>query len=256
MIKKPSTFTSITTNSASYSFEMTFTQAVKAMAQWVKSKVKMVKSPDERGYALRRLRMTRMRGINVRNAAVRQRSKMDKTLNKVHEMMDNCGCGEDSNGNQVVEGVRCVDDKSKTQSITRETVSGSGIASEHDHDQEIQKIDGNEHEYIRDRDVPRHLGSGLQSECGLQTGHTHGEDENGEDNVDNQTVTSTKCAICRVSGAAADKVEKVIMEMNDTIRTLNDRIIEYGKQIAELEEHGKADGSAKNEGTLHADTLE
>lgn len=208
-----------------------------------------------------RLRSTRMGGISVRNAAIRQRSKMDKRLKEVRETMAGCDCvGEGGTEVQVnmksrsSEQSSTVSEKTAAETFLVETNSGDGTVQEHDRGHEIQKVNVDDHEYVRQCDVPKNHGLGIETMCGEATEDAQREDGDGDGILNKNAKKVEICWMCRRSGVAVEKMEKSMLEMNDIIRSLNERIIEQAKEADALKEQTNTQNSQKIEGAAHGDT--
>lgn len=148
-----------------------------------------------------------------------------------------------------------------TTPITMPRLAGI-IFSEHDHEQHDEKdhVDVDDHEYVHACDVPK---TKTLSECGIQISYKDMQDEENfearEDirAADKNKKSSKKCEKCKRYAEVARCLEAEVVDLNESVRAMNDYIVECAQQMACLERKKKRGWKkhAVKSGTVGRDEL-
>lgn len=191
------------------------------------------------------LRSAWSRIIRRRDTGVRKISNMDKRMRKVRQTMDACGCITDLWNDRNVGIVQDVSDerdstttrvlKLLTSTAPKETVTRT--STEQANCNELGKVDEHDHEYVKQCDVPQNHGVGRGLNCNVHGRYTVGNSEKANLEQINVQNKLQGCANCTRNGILVDKVENKMFKIIDEVRCLNEKIIQYAKEIARMEDN-------------------
>lgn len=157
----------------------------------------------------------------------------------------------DSGRDVIVSGTVINTKTTETATVnTVETGTMTGIVNDHDQDFQLTLLDPYDHEYLRPSDVPlvqlspppgdeSQEGSDMEIQVEYKDDHadfsaTHRVHHVHEDEMKSKS-TLQLCEKCKRQAQLAECLEAVVMDMNESVRAMNDYIIECALQIEVLE---------------------